>query len=255
MTPPNTFVASALPSAPAPPADNGAYPAIIMTLLFVIAMSMMGVDMFMILSNFGKEVRRIAGPPINGLFSGLGYSTGTIIDRTADVAADTAKVGVDIAEGTVQSVGDLLIKASGEGVRSLDDSVNRTRRRPSNDPRPSDGALPAQKSISAGKAGWCLVGEYQGMRGCASVGEADKCLSGQRFASQALCMNPTQSNNMQGQPQRNYERSQRNDENPQRQPHNNYTQNQYTHNNPQLPPSGTQLPHIATGTDAGAGSA
>ena len=223
MTPPTPPAAPVGAPPSAPPAEGGAYPAIIMCLLFVIVASMLGVDMFMILSNLGKEARRVFGPPINGLFSGLGYSTGTIIDKSADVAADTAKIGVDIAEGTVQSVGDLLIKASGEGGRSLDDSVNRARPRAPNDPRPSDGGVAAQKPISAGKAGWCLTGEYQGTRGCVSVGEADRCLSGQLFQSQALCMNPTQSNNMQGQPQRNYAQ-------PQNQPQNNLAQNNLAQN-------------------------
>ena len=189
---------SAAPAMGAPAAADSTNTIIIMLLLFALALSMMGVDVFIIASGIAGEVRRAVGPPISGLLSGMGYSAGTIIDKSADVAADAAKTGVDIAEGTAQSVGDLLIQAS--GARSLDDAVNRGKARAPRDPRPSDGDASIQKPISAGKAGWCLVGEYEGKRGCVAVGEADRCLSGQLFPSQALCMNPTQSSNMQGQP-------------------------------------------------------
>jgi hypothetical protein len=157
---------------------------------------MLGVDMFMIASNISKEVRRTIGPAVNNLFSGIGYSTGTIIDETSDSAADIAKTGIDIAEGTAQSVGELLIKASGKEERSLDNSVNHNKQRDRIDPQPSSGDGSIHKPISSSKSGWCLVGEYEGKRGCVSVQDSDKCLSGKVFPSQQICMNPTQGGNV-----------------------------------------------------------
>ena len=43
---------------------------------------------------------------------------------------------------------------------------------------------------SAGKAGWCFVGEDRGIRTCAEVGVNDDCMSGDIFPSQELCINP-----------------------------------------------------------------
>jgi outer membrane biosynthesis protein TonB len=59
----------------------------------------------------------------------FGYTAGAVINKTADVVSDTTKVGIDIAEGTVQSVGNLLIKSSGAVVdpnakRLLDNAVD-----------------------------------------------------------------------------------------------------------------------------------
>ena len=52
-------------------------------------------------------------------------------------------------------------------------------------------ALEASSSVhSAGKAGWCFVGEDRGFRSCALVNENDKCMSGDIFPSQELCINP-----------------------------------------------------------------
>ena len=42
---------------------------------------------------------------------------------------------------------------------------------------------------SSKKAGWCLVGEYQGRRGCIEISDYDKCLSGKVFPNQGACMN------------------------------------------------------------------
>jgi len=39
-------------------------------------------------------------------------------------------------------------------------------------------------------AGWCYVGDYNGVRGCVDVNEHDKCMSGQIFANQSSCLNP-----------------------------------------------------------------
>ena len=52
---------------------------------------------------------------------------------------------------------------------------------------------PHQASSSVhetGKAGWCFIGEDRGHRTCSKVGENDKCMSGDIFPTQELCINP-----------------------------------------------------------------
>lgn len=43
---------------------------------------------------------------------------------------------------------------------------------------------------TAGTAGWCFVGDDQGYRSCAQVNKGDKCMSGDIFPSQDICINP-----------------------------------------------------------------
>ena len=43
---------------------------------------------------------------------------------------------------------------------------------------------------SAGKQGWCFIGEDAGIRNCAEIGVNDVCMSGDIFPSQEICMNP-----------------------------------------------------------------
>jgi len=44
---------------------------------------------------------------------------------------------------------------------------------------------------SAGsKSGWCFIGEDRGFRSCAEVGPGDKCMSGDIFPTNDICVNP-----------------------------------------------------------------
>jgi hypothetical protein len=53
-----------------------------------------------------------------------------------------------------------------------------------------DDALSRIQSGGSGKAGWCFIGEDRGFRTCSEIGENDKCMSGDIFPSQEICMNP-----------------------------------------------------------------
>jgi len=44
---------------------------------------------------------------------------------------------------------------------------------------------------SSNKAGWCYIGNYSGYRSCSRVGDADKCMSGDIFPTQDVCVNPS----------------------------------------------------------------
>ena len=168
---------------------------IIIGLLILLILSFLGINMLTIFGNLIQTLVNIFGPLVTQVLSVFGYTAGTLIDKSADIVTDTAKTGIDIAGGTVSSIGDLLKDASRPNVderakQQLDQSINLSGQ-PPNQPAPDTASNPIQKPISSGKTGWCLVGEYEGRRGCIEVGEADKCLSGQVFPNQKMCLNPT----------------------------------------------------------------
>ena len=47
-----------------------------------------------------------------------------------------------------------------------------------------------QNSKSSSKTGWCFIGEDRGFRSCIQVNEHDKCMSGDIFPNQDICINP-----------------------------------------------------------------
>lgn len=165
----------------------------ILVLCVLLFFSFLGINILDIISNFIKLIIRIFGPLISQLLSVLGFTTGTILNKSADVISDTGKTALDIAEGTVQNVGNLMIKASKSGVNmdtqsELEKALHMNQL--DSQARDDDAANPIQKPISANKNGWCLIGEYENKRGCIEVNDADKCMSGQVYPTQQACMNP-----------------------------------------------------------------
>jgi len=57
-------------------------------------------------------------------------------------------------------------------------------------PLPDDSTSKTQKHQS-GKAGYCYIGEDRGFRSCIKVEEGDKCMSGDVYSRQDICMNPS----------------------------------------------------------------
>jgi hypothetical protein len=167
---------------------------IIIVLLVLLSLSFLGINLLTIFGDLIKTIADILGPLVSQILSIFGYTTGSIINKTADVVGDVAKTGVDIAEGSVQSVGTILRDASRPNVdsratNSLDNALN-VQSASTGEPAPTPSESPIQKPISSGKSGWCLVGEYEGKRGCISVNDYDKCLSGQVYASKDQCLLP-----------------------------------------------------------------
>jgi len=169
---------------------------IIIILLVLLSLSFLGINILTILGDIMKTIVSVLGPLVSQILSIFGYTTGSIINKTADVVGDVTKTGVDIAEGSVQSVGNILKDASRPNVdlkatSSLDSALNvNMAASAQTQPSPTPGENPIQKPITSGKSGWCLVGEYEGKRGCISVNDYDKCLSGQVYPTQDQCLLP-----------------------------------------------------------------
>jgi hypothetical protein len=140
------------------------------------------------------------------------YSTGWFIGKSSDLVAKTSETSIDIANGAVHNGSELLIKASQRGgdwkplsigapnyhetAKHDENPENKDTHQPHKEPEPDKTENPIQKPIASGKSNWCLVGEYQGKRGCIALSDSDKCMSGQIFPSQQACLNPTFSQNV-----------------------------------------------------------
>lgn len=157
---------------------------ILVILVILVILSSYGIH---VLNKSGDLLNNIVAklkPLVDSLLDFVGYSTGNVINKTADVTADVAKHGIDIAEGTVQNIGNILIGDDAIGKPSSKNK--RTLKEPEAD-APED---TIQKSLSSSKTKWCLVGEYQNKRGCIDISESDKCMSGQIFPNENMCLNP-----------------------------------------------------------------
>ena len=179
----------------------------ILTVLLVL--SFLGINLLASVGNMLQTISNVFGPLFTQILSVFGYTAGTVIDKSTDVVTDVAKSGIDLAGDTIQSAAELLKAASrghvaADAVNQLDnsfkygnssklDSAINNSKPGMNHPVPDASVDPIQKPITSGKVNWCLVGEYQGKRGCIEVDDDSKCMSGQVFPSQNMCLNPTRS--------------------------------------------------------------
>lgn len=181
---------------------------IITGLLILLILSLLGINLLNIfgsvvqmIGNLFQSIVNVFKPLIIQILSLLGYTTGSVINTTADVVSTTAKTGIDIASGTIHSVGNVLKDGSKNAINQdskhqFDNSLNLSNL-PVSIPNADNADSNIQSAISSGKNQWCLVGNFQGRRGCVEVDKDTKCMSGQIFPSQHLCLNPNLSNNMQ----------------------------------------------------------
>ena len=182
---------------------------VIVVLTVLLVLSFLGINLLASMGNLLQTISNVFGPLFTQILSVFGYTAGTVIDKSTDVVTDVAKSGIDLAGDTIQSAAELLKAASrghvaADAVNQLDNSfkygnssnldnaINNSK--PGlNQPVPDASVDPIQKPITAGKVNWCLVGEYQGKRGCIEVDDDSKCMSGQVFPTQNMCLNPTRS--------------------------------------------------------------
>lgn len=175
--------------------ENKNQKVIIGVLIFLLVLSFLGINLLSTTGNLLESVSNILGPIFNQFLGLLGYTTGTVINKATDVVTDTAKVSIDITGGAVHNVGDLLIKSTKpNNNQNLDNKINNAPK-PPQEPKPDKTENPIQNPVTASKKNWCLVGEYQGRRGCIEIKDQDKCISGQVFPEQKMCLNPTLTQN------------------------------------------------------------
>jgi hypothetical protein len=107
---------SSAPPVPQPVKPSVPKNIIMLLIIVILAVSIFGGALFLLIGNGLDNTKKTLGPYINKVLGFLGYTTGDVINASADIVGDTAKVGVDIAEGSVQSVGSLLKTASQQGI-------------------------------------------------------------------------------------------------------------------------------------------
>lgn len=170
---------------------------IIVILVGLLIFSFLGLNLLLILGDFFQVVINLFSPLVSQILAIFGYTTGTVLDKSEDVVTSVAKTGIDIAGGTLDSIADILKNLSKNNVDSearseLDRALSSQGSSVLNtQPEPDTSTATIQKPITSGKSKWCLVGEYEGKRGCVEVDDASKCLSGQVFPTLHSCMNPT----------------------------------------------------------------
>jgi len=107
------------------------------------------------------------------------YQLGDVLNSTADLATNVLKGGLDITNGGIHLVGNLINKSIDgimtiEALENLDTSINSSTNSsilPSLDKSTSSIQNPANPNAPK----WCYIGEHQQKRGCAEIANGDFC--------------------------------------------------------------------------------
>ena len=141
------------------------------------------------------------GQAFRNLTSDAAKGIKVVIKQTANVTAEGTKGVVDLAaqgtkgvvnvaaEGT-KGIADVTAGAINSGVNVLDKGLGQdTSSTESAEPQPDTVGDVTQRQ--GGKSGYCYIGEDRGFRSCVKVGNMDKCMSGNIFPTEAVCINPS----------------------------------------------------------------
>ncbi len=187
--------------------------------LIVVILLFLGVNIFSYLGDFLQIIKDALAPLLKSILESFGYVVTETTKDITQVTAAGAKLGIDVAAGTVESginviQGQLDLdqgqgQGSGQGMgqrqglnpyqknnlskqgsltaslsSALADAEYNT------EPLPDDATSSTQRNGS-GKSGYCYIGEDRGFRSCIAIKEGDVCMSGEIFPTNAICVNPS----------------------------------------------------------------
>jgi hypothetical protein len=171
-------------------------------IIIILILAFLGFNIFVYLAKGTEDIASFFGPLTQKLFG----TTVAVTGETVDVAAEGAKA---VVSGTATTVNTGLSAVQDITPNNATSSIKSQPVQTQPTTRPSDSGLnkalnssqeqnmdyqahEASSSVHSGggQSGWCFVGEDRGFRSCALVNEDDKCMSGDIFPSQELCINP-----------------------------------------------------------------
>ena len=184
--------------------------------MIVVILLFLGVNIFSYLGDFLQIIKEALAPLLKNILESLGYVVTETTKDVTQVTAAGAKLGIDVAAGTVESginviQGQLDLEqgpgqVQGQGQRGQSPSQQNNMSRQNtlsaslssaladaeynSEPMPDDSMSSTQR-LGPGKSGYCYIGEDRGFRSCIAVRDGDVCMSGDIFPSQSLCVNPS----------------------------------------------------------------
>lgn len=162
-------------------------------LLIIFILAFLGFNIFVYLAKGTQDITNFFAPLLQKIFG----TTVAVTSETVDVAAEGAKAIVSGTAGTIntgltaiQNITPTSSIQSQPINTKKDISSEAPLNKALNNSKSQYNDYEGQEASSSLKSGWCFIGEDRGFRSCSKVNEDDKCMSGDIFPSQELCINP-----------------------------------------------------------------
>ena len=176
-------------------------------LLIILILAFLGFNIFIYLAKGTQEINSFFAPLLTKIAGLFGVVTGQVVDISAEGAKAVVNTTAGAVDTGLSAVQDITPNKAKSSIRSepvsqqnqqditsqntLNKALNSTQSKQptSNDYEADD----ASSNIQGGapKPGWCFIGEDRGFRTCAQVSVDDKCMSGDIFPTQEICINPS----------------------------------------------------------------
>ena len=169
--------------------------------IIILILAFLGFNIFVYLAKGTQDISNFFGPIIQKIFG----TTVGVTSQTVDVAAEGTKAVVggtaNVINTSLSAVQDITPNGASSSIKSqpvqndvpkVNQYENNALNKALNTSKQTQqqGGSQDYEPNEAESSGWCYIGEDRGYRSCAQVGVDDKCMSGDIFPSQELCMNP-----------------------------------------------------------------
>jgi hypothetical protein len=171
-------------------------------LVVFLLLALIGFNIFAYLAKGTQSINEIFGPIFHKLLVALGMTASQTVDVAATGTKTVVNTTANVTDAGLTNVQKVL-PTSNEHEHEHEDRKDISQNNAKNR------ALNTQKAASIGstnsyqeddatsniqmgsaKSGYCYIGEDRGYRSCAYVGESDKCISGEIFPTNEICINP-----------------------------------------------------------------
>ena len=176
-------------------------------LIIIIILAFLGFNVFVYLAKGTQDIAEFFGPLTEKIIGFFAVITGDVVDVTAegtktvvDATAETVDKGLTAVQNITPNTPNSKFKAPPVQSQQTqpdpmaNNSLNKVLNTAQNNLSSSTDyqADESTSNIQSGssKSGWCYIGEDRGFRSCSQVGENDKCMSGDIFPTQEICVNP-----------------------------------------------------------------
>ena len=177
-------------------------------IVIILILAFLGFNIFVYLAKGTQDITNFFGPFLQKIFG----TTASVAGQAIDVSAEGAKAVVSETASAVntgltavqnitpnqaqssiksQSVQNTIQPPDQVSNTTLNKALNSSKTQQQNDEyQAHEASSSLYGGDRIGKAGWCYIGEDRGFRSCSQVGVNDKCMSGDIFPSQEICVNP-----------------------------------------------------------------
>ena len=176
-------------------------------LIVILIFAFLGFNIFVYLAKGTQDITNFFGPLIKIIVGLTAVITGDVVDVTAEgtktvvnATAGTIDKGLTAVQNITPNTPNSNFKAPPSQPQqaqpdlmannTLNKALNtsQSKQTSSTDFQADESSSNIQGGTS--KSGWCYIGEDRGFRSCAQVGDNDKCMSGDIFPTQEVCVNP-----------------------------------------------------------------